>query len=112
VYITPFPGLGSRAQVSENGGVEPMWSSDGRRLFYRRGTEMWEASIAGPEPVVASRRILFQSRLSGGMPHTDYAVMADGAHFVAQVPRPVPQGAIVVVNWIAEVRARLASASH
>jgi Tol biopolymer transport system component len=38
VYVRPFPGVdGGRWQVSTNGGSSPLWSPDGRELFYRNG---------------------------------------------------------------------------
>jgi eukaryotic-like serine/threonine-protein kinase len=35
VYVAPFPGPGRRVRVSNKGGVQPRWRSDGRELFYR-----------------------------------------------------------------------------
>lgn len=34
VYISPFPGFGSKWQVSRGGGEEPRWRNDGKELFY------------------------------------------------------------------------------
>ncbi len=35
VYVQRFPELGGRQQISTSGGRDPLWSSDGRELFYR-----------------------------------------------------------------------------
>ena len=35
VYVRPYPGPGAALQISGNGGTEPAWSPDGRRLYYR-----------------------------------------------------------------------------
>src|SRR5258706_2718859 len=35
VYVRPFPGPGGKWQVSTGGGVMPVWSRNGRELFYR-----------------------------------------------------------------------------
>jgi Tol biopolymer transport system component len=35
VYVRPFPTGAGRLQISTEGGTEPRWSPDGRRLFYR-----------------------------------------------------------------------------
>jgi Tol biopolymer transport system component len=38
VYVQPFPGPGEKVRVSTdstNGGIEPIWASDGRALLYR-----------------------------------------------------------------------------
>ncbi len=37
VYAVPFPGPGARIPISANGGTDPLWSRDGRELFYARG---------------------------------------------------------------------------
>ena len=34
-YVQRFPELGGRQPISTNGGLDPLWSSDGRELFYR-----------------------------------------------------------------------------
>ena len=35
VYVRPFPGPGSRWQISSGGGWFPKWSKNGKELFYR-----------------------------------------------------------------------------
>ena len=45
VYVTPYPGPGGRWQVSTDGGASPVWSRDGRELFYRSGEKMMTASV-------------------------------------------------------------------
>ena len=34
IYVDRFPELGNRQPVSQNGGIMPVWSPDGRELFY------------------------------------------------------------------------------
>jgi eukaryotic-like serine/threonine-protein kinase len=34
VYVSPFPGFGSKWQVSRGGGEEPRWKRDGKELYY------------------------------------------------------------------------------
>jgi dipeptidyl aminopeptidase/acylaminoacyl peptidase len=34
IYVQPFPGPGSKSQVSVGGGTTPRWRRDGRELFY------------------------------------------------------------------------------
>ncbi len=35
VYVRPFPGPGGKWQISTGGGLMPVWSPNGRELFYR-----------------------------------------------------------------------------
>ena len=37
VYVDRFPELGDRQRVSDAGGSQPLWSPDGRELFYGEG---------------------------------------------------------------------------
>jgi serine/threonine protein kinase/sugar lactone lactonase YvrE len=37
VYVRPYPGPGKTTSVSTEGGSSPIWSSDGRKLFYLGG---------------------------------------------------------------------------
>jgi serine/threonine-protein kinase len=41
VYVQPFPEGGERHQISTDGGVKPVWSPDGRRIYYR-----WDQILA------------------------------------------------------------------
>ena len=34
VYVQRFPALGGKVAISTDGGVQPLWSSDGDELFY------------------------------------------------------------------------------
>jgi len=34
LYVRPFPGPGGRSQISTGGGSHPIWSRDGRKLFF------------------------------------------------------------------------------
>ena len=46
VYVQPYPGPGPKWLVSTDGGSDPVWSSDGRELFYRHGDQMMTVAIA------------------------------------------------------------------
>ena len=39
VYVSPFPAMSSKWQVSSRGGEEPKWRRDGSELFYLSPTE-------------------------------------------------------------------------
>jgi serine/threonine-protein kinase len=108
VVVQPFPVPGGRVQVSITGGAEPVWSRDGRRLFYRGDGLLLAANIKpGPAFAVTSRdTVLTDTYLFASNPHANYDVMPDGKHFVFL------QGAkagemTAVLNWESVLRARM-----
>lgn len=116
VYVRPFPGPGAPMQVSEDGGTEPMWAPDGHRLFYRAGHRLLAATLAfttgaAPGGAVAARQSLFADTFDGEMPHSNYDVTRDGAHFVmVAVGAATERETVIVLDWFPELRARLAAA--
>ena len=49
VYVQPFPGPGQKVQISSEGGAEPVWSPNGKELFYRNGDKVMIVPVSiGP----------------------------------------------------------------
>jgi serine/threonine-protein kinase len=86
VYVQPFPGLGVVAQVSANGGTEPVWAPSGREIFFREGDKMMVADVTTTPAFSVSRpRVLFEGRyeVSFLVPGARiYDVAADGQRFL------------------------------
>jgi eukaryotic-like serine/threonine-protein kinase len=110
VYVRPFPGPGARTQVSQNGGIEPVWARSGRELYYRafgdRGTPLMAVTVqASPDFQVLSRRELFDvSDYEAAIPHANYDVGPDGRF--AMVYQGKTSELILIQNWPEEVRRR------
>jgi hypothetical protein len=82
-YVRPFPGPGARVSVSVQGGTEPVWSRDGRELFYRTGDSLLAASVSlRPTFAVTGRRLLLRGAFLQGARLREYDVAPDGQHFV------------------------------
>jgi hypothetical protein len=82
VYVQPFPGGGSRRQVSTGEGVYPRWSAAGDELFYRAGAAR-ESLVSvrittGSEFRAGPARVLFDSR---GY-ESNFAPSPDAARFL------------------------------
>jgi serine/threonine-protein kinase len=113
VYVRSLTGDAEQVQVSSNGGSEPMWSRDGRELFYRADAaghvELVAAAVeAGSSFRVLSRKTLFNvDEYDAAQPHANYDVAPDGKSFV-MVHRAVTGRLTVIQNLPGLVR-RLAS---
>ena len=47
IYVTPFPEVGRKWQVSSGGGEQPLWGDDGRRLWFHNNGVLFEAEVDG-----------------------------------------------------------------
>jgi Tol biopolymer transport system component len=114
VYVRPLNGHGDQIQVSLDGGTEPMWSRDGRELFYRAGSSgaavLMTATIqAKPVLAVTARRSLFSvGDIMTSTPHSDYDVSPDGRTFV--MVRQNPAARITVIQNLPALVERLRGA--
>jgi serine/threonine-protein kinase len=112
VYLRALAGSDVQLQVSVDGASEPVWSRDGRELFYRRatprGTELIAAALQlGAEPRVLTRTRLFDiSGYDTAAPHANYDVSPDGRWFV--FARPDGANQIVVLQNVPELARRIA----
>jgi Tol biopolymer transport system component len=102
VYVRPFPGPGGATQVSVDGGDQPMWSRDGRELFYRDGVNMIASSFS--RGTVTSRAVLFQDTFDRSNA-TNYDVLPGGG-FVMLRSLGEDQDLTVLVNWKTEIQRR------
>jgi hypothetical protein len=114
LYIRALGGSDAQLQVSADGATEPVWSRNGREIFYRRATTTGVELVAarlqlGPEPRVLSRERLFDvSGFDTATPHANYDVSPDGRWFV--FARSAGSDHIVVLQNVPELARRLARA--
>jgi hypothetical protein len=109
VYVVPFPGAGSKWQISGAGGTAPRWRHDGREVFFLAPDyTLMAASVNGEGPAfeIGAVRSLFKASLfrnPGNFPHD---VSADGQRFLVNTA-PEPTAAVpmtVVVNWTSALK--------
>ncbi|MEO5825300.1 MAG: protein kinase, partial [Gemmatimonadales bacterium] len=116
VYVRPFPGpAGERWQVSNGGGLTPVWSRDGRMLYYLSpdGFNMRRITVQDdPTFSVVGRETLFNvGNYFVDLFHQSFALSPDGNAIYmlrAKAGQASVFGQLVLVdNWFTDVRARL-----
>jgi Tol biopolymer transport system component len=115
VYVQPYPGPGGKRQISTEGGTEPVWSRNGRELFYRSGKKMMVVEITTqPSFAFGSPRMLFEGEQympaagAYSYPFPNYDVSPDGQRFLMITKESKPQ-INVVLNWFEELKRRAPS---
>ena len=113
VFVRPFPGPGPRVQVSSGSGTEPVWSRDGRRIYYRSGEKVIEADVnAGAAFSLGARRPAFSltNYLPDNSSGSSYDVSPDGQRILFAQPTGSEAKLVVIQNWFTEVRRKLGEA--
>ena len=122
IFVASFPSGGGKWQT---GGAQPVWSRDGRELFFRsaEGVMSVRALAEGGSFRASKPETLFRGAFLGGLRGVtlpgfnfpDYDVSADGRRFVmfqgGQEKRPATR-AKVVLGWFEELRRLTATASR
>jgi len=118
IYIQRFPQLGEKKLVSTGGGLDPMWSPDGTRLYYLRNppTGMMVVPIDTRSPVtVGTPHVVFERQYYRTLPGTrTHSIAADGSRLLMIKTNDTTTRADqlhVVLNWYDELR-RLLPASE
>ncbi|CAN5893596.1 hypothetical protein BH11GEM2_BH11GEM2_18150 [soil metagenome] len=117
IFVRSFPNTSTfKHQVSNGGGTAPLWSRDGKELFFVSGTtDMMTARVTAGSPIsVAAPVPLFH--IADELLRVEYAfytpwdVAADGRFIMARARRTNgANGTTVVVaeNWLTELKAKL-----
>ena len=117
VYVRPFPETsGGRWQVSNGGGSEPVWSPDGRELYFLDPTMRLVAASVQTAPTFEVRDLKPLFDAAGFVIdffHQSYSVAPDGRSFLFVRRRSVGRAptavrAVLVEHWFADLRARVA----
>jgi predicted Ser/Thr protein kinase len=105
VYVQPFPATGAKWQVSSGGGRQPVWSADGRELFFVSpelkliAVEVTTTSsrfAVGASRVVAETRIAGLERTNHG---NSFAITPDGQRFLVIESGDAVTPITIVLNW-------------
>jgi Tol biopolymer transport system component len=110
IYVQPFPGPGGKWQVSVSGGTEPVWSHDGKEIFYLSGRKMMSVPVsAGTTFSAEIPRLLFEgSFVPTRRGEAAYDVSPDGRRFlmVRRDEQMITNHLNVVLNFSQELTRR------
>jgi Tol biopolymer transport system component len=112
ICVRPFPGPGGALQISTEGGTEPLWSGDGKELFYRIGNKMMAVdTVTQPSFKAGSPRMLFEGNYrysdTGGLNYA-YSMQDQRFLMIQEVePQPPATQIQIVTNWFEELRERV-----
>jgi serine/threonine-protein kinase len=117
IYVRPFPNVHqSRSQVSTDGGTSPLWSPDGKEIFFiSRDAEAMTASIstdAAIRPGTPRRMFALPAFYTGGIGRStrQWDLTADGDRFLVLNPGAAGfaddgSGQVVLVlNFVQELK--------
>ena len=107
VFVSPFPGPGPRVQIDRDGAGLPMWSKDGKRLYFPTKEAMVSVPMANGQPA-GEPRVEFESLLYPTLvdeTHAGFDVTPDGGFVLVRPIRP-PRN-VVVRNFGRELDAAL-----
>jgi len=101
VYIRSFPDGVRWQRVTAAGGNTPVWSRDGRELFYRDGQQIMAVPIqTTPELHVGAPRIAFAATAEHAFSEAGFDVDGRGRFLMGLSDRkPEPYDASLVLNW-------------
>ena len=115
VYVRAFPDKGGKWQISNSGGMYPVWSRNVRELFYRtEDNQIMVASytVKGDSFVADKPRVWSEKRIADIGLLANYDLAPDGKRIAALLPAGTPEDqkaqnhVIFLENFFDEVRRR------
>ena len=91
LYVQPFPLTGARFQITKNGGGHPLWSPDGKELYFDNSARIFKVAIrtqpsfSAGEPVLTPINGFVQG---AGNYRRQYDITPNGKQFVMLFESP------------------------
>jgi hypothetical protein len=112
VYVQVFPALGEKHRVSAHGGIQPLWSRNGREIFYRTTGDRPKIMSVAVETRGGIRlgrpRPLFDDAFRTGTLYNraNYDVAPDGRFIFVEEPpsAPGPRQLVLIPDFARELK--------
>ena len=85
LYVQPFPTTGAKFQITKNGGGHPLWSPDGKQLYFDNSSRMFSVAVqtqptfSAANPAALPIRGFVQGQ---GNNRRQYDMTPDGKQFI------------------------------
>jgi hypothetical protein len=113
IYVERYPELGNRQKISSGGGTIPLWSRDGRELFFNTpdNKQIFAVPVQSGTTLVAGRpQVLFEFAMMEPRAGTRPIDLAPDGRFLiirsaqAEAAGATPTNMILVQNWFEELK--------
>ena len=107
IYLTRFPHPGAKYQVSQSGGNQPIWSKEGKKLYYLdtlRRMVYVEIHTSGDSVQIGTPKTLFQTGIRHSISTEGYDVSRDGKFLIVNSITESSAPVVLVTNWEAELK--------
>lgn len=90
VYVERFPEGGAKVPISTDGARDPVWSMDGRELFFQWNNTMFSVEIMSSEPFAVGKVDRLFDLALASFPHgrAAYDVTRDGRSLLQELSGP------------------------
>jgi serine/threonine protein kinase len=99
IFVQPFPGPGGRIQISSEGGAQPIWSRDGREIYYvAPDRKLMAVAFDSQKGAGGTPRALFQTHIvAPNFVNFQYDVAPDGRFLINSLNPDSPL--TLFANW-------------
>ena len=114
IYVQPFPATGEKWQLSVNGGTDPIWSPDARRIYYHDNLQIFFVEVNYDENIELGTPQVYYSGPFLNIVQRSLSISPDGEQLLILEPirgNQFATEAIVTLNWCEELK-RLAPAGE
>jgi hypothetical protein len=108
LFLTRFPGVVGKWQVSPGDGLQPRWSKDGTRLYFidpERGLQVVDVGLAAGVQISPPRAV-FKEPVVGAIPTFGYDIDSAGKRVIVPIAPPgsASRSIVIVQNWYEAIR--------
>jgi len=112
IYATRFPDNGAKWKISVDGGIEPIWAPNGKRIYYRHENQIMAVEVeTKPQFNVGRPEVLFSGNYLYSMYGWYYDIHPDDDRFVMvqeEETDPLIDQIYVIRNISADIKSKFA----